>query len=144
MRLLIGDLFRRNAAVAPGRRAAALGDRELSHGELNAAGNRMAGALRGLGIGRGDRVVCWADTSLDVLPLFVGLAKRGAVFAPLAAGLGRIDGGSKVRSRRAVNQPGQKALGDHLSGALRGDFLSIGAGIRQKARPLDPCHRALQ
>ena len=79
--LLVGDVFLRNARVVPERVAASLGDRVLTHGELDAAGNRLAGALREMGVGHGDRVVSFADTSLDVLPLFVALAKLGAVTA---------------------------------------------------------------
>lgn len=86
--LLVGDVFRRNAEVVPDRVAASLADDLVTHGELDAAGNRLAWALRGLGVGHGDRVVSWADTNLAVLPLFVALAKLGAVFAPLNARLG--------------------------------------------------------
>ena len=86
--LLIGDLFQRNAAGRPDRPAASLGTRTLSHRELDREGNRMARALAGLGIARGDRIACWCDSHLEVFPLFAGLAKRGAVFAPLNARLG--------------------------------------------------------
>ena len=86
--LLIGELFRRNAEHVPQRVAASLGEELVTHAELNARGNRLAHALAELGIGRGDRVVSWADTGLEVLPLFVALAKLGAVFAPLNARLG--------------------------------------------------------
>ena len=65
-----------------------MGEARLTHAELDEAANRLANVLRGLGIDRGDRVACWADTSLDVLPLFAALAKLGAVFAPLNARLG--------------------------------------------------------
>ena len=44
----------------------------------------MARALAALGVGHADRVVAWNDTTLDVLPLFVALAKLGAVFAPIS------------------------------------------------------------
>ncbi len=77
----------------------------LTHAELDAAGNRVANTLRGLGIGRGDRVACWADTSLDVLPLFAALAKLGAVFAPLNARLGAeetVPVASLIRARLLV------------------------------------------
>ncbi|MDJ0848778.1 MAG: AMP-binding protein [Myxococcota bacterium] len=80
--MLIGDIFRRNAEVVPDAVAASLGDATLTHRELDEAGNRLAGALRERGVGHGDRVVSWADTCLEVLPLFVALAKLGAVFAP--------------------------------------------------------------
>ncbi len=86
--LLVGEIFRRNAEAVPERPAAALGGRMFTHRALDDAGNRVAWALRERGIGHGDRVVTWADTSLDVLPVFVALAKLGAVFAPLNARLG--------------------------------------------------------
>ncbi len=86
--LLIGNLLRRNARVVPERVAASLDGQTITHGALHQAGNRLAWALGDLGIGRGDRVLCWADTSLEVLPLFAALAKLGAVFAPLNARLG--------------------------------------------------------
>ena len=88
MTLLIGELFRRNAEVVPQQVAASLGSAQLTHAELDAAGNRLAHVLRELGVRHGDRVVSWADTCLEVLPLFVALAKLGAVFAPLNARLG--------------------------------------------------------
>jgi fatty-acyl-CoA synthase len=37
------------------------------------------------GIGRGDRVLFWADTALATIPIFAACAKVGAVFAPLNA-----------------------------------------------------------
>jgi len=89
--LCIGTLFRRNAEVVGDRVAASLGDATLTHGALDAAGNRLARTLAGMGVGRGDRVVSWADTCLEVLPLFVALAKLGAVFAPLSARLGTAE-----------------------------------------------------
>lgn len=88
MHLLVGEVFRRAAAVAPRRPAASLGDRSLTFAELNAAGNRVAHALSGLGIGHGDRVAWWGHTSLEPLPVFVGLTKLGAAFAPVNALLG--------------------------------------------------------
>jgi fatty-acyl-CoA synthase len=87
-KLLIGDLIRRHAAAAPERVAASMEGCELTYGELNAHANQIATALRDLGVGHGDRVVTWADTCLEVLPLFVATAKLGAVFAPLNARLG--------------------------------------------------------
>jgi len=86
--LLIGDLIRRNARAVPGRPAASLAGRVLSHAELDAAANRVGWALREQGLGCGDRLVAWADTSLEQLVLFAGAAKLGAVFAPIDARLG--------------------------------------------------------
>jgi acyl-CoA synthetase (AMP-forming)/AMP-acid ligase II len=72
----------------PNRVAASLGETSLTHADLDRDANRLGFALREQGIGHGDRVLCWADTSLRVLPLFGALAKLGAVFAPLNARLG--------------------------------------------------------
>jgi len=140
MGLLIGDLFRRNAAVVPNAVAASFGDATLTHRELDAAGNAVAHALRAHGIRRGDRVLSWADTGLEVLPLFVALAKLGAVFAPLDARLRLEEATDVARSARAqllvadaahveaalaVAQAADIARIGHL-GAPRGPGLELG------------------
>jgi acyl-CoA synthetase (AMP-forming)/AMP-acid ligase II len=114
MPMLIGDVFRRNAQVVPDRVAASLGAASLTHGELDRAGNRMARALTALGVGRGDRVVTWSDTRLEMLPLFVALAKLGAVFAPLNARLGAdeaTDVARLARARLLVTDPARANAG---------------------------------
>ncbi|HEY8122893.1 MAG TPA: class I adenylate-forming enzyme family protein [Myxococcota bacterium] len=98
--LLIGDVFRGNAAVVPDRVAAALGERTLTHGALDRAANRTARALRALGVAHGDRVVTWADTALELVPLFAACAKLGAVFAPVNARLGAREAAAVARIAR--------------------------------------------
>jgi acyl-CoA synthetase (AMP-forming)/AMP-acid ligase II len=100
MELLVGDVIRRNARDVPRRIAASLGEDTLTHAALDAEGNRLAAVLRELGIGHGDRVVSWADTSLRVLPLFAATAKLGAVFAPLNARYGPDEAAEVVRLAR--------------------------------------------
>src|SRR4051794_12883145 len=87
MELLIGDVFRNAARATPDRVAAALGSQTLTFAEIDGRGNRLARALARRGIGRGARVVVTAATDLDLVPLFAGLAKLGAVFAPMNPGL---------------------------------------------------------
>src|SRR3954454_13024535 len=55
----------------------------VTFAQLDAASHRAARALRELGVGHRDRVIWWGDTTLAVLPVFGGLAKLGAVFAPV-------------------------------------------------------------
>jgi acyl-CoA synthetase (AMP-forming)/AMP-acid ligase II len=81
--LVVGDIFRNAARAVPGRTAAALGTHRLTFGEIDELGNRVAQALAARGIGAGDVVATWAGTTLDTIPVFVALAKLGAVFAPL-------------------------------------------------------------
>lgn len=85
MALLIGNAVRGAAAVTPRAVAATLKDASMTYGELDARSNQVANALRQRGIGHGDRVVWWGETSLEALPIFAALAKLGAVFAPLNA-----------------------------------------------------------
>ena len=81
--LLIGDVFRNAARAVPDRLAAVVGEQSLTFRELDRAANRMARAVSALGVTRGDRVVVWCGTHLEVMPLFVALAKLGAAFAPI-------------------------------------------------------------
>ncbi len=100
MALRIGDVFRRNADVVPGRVAASLGAALLTHGALDRAADQLAWSLSARGVRRGDRVLCWADTSLEVLALFAGCARLGAVFAPANARLGPAETGDLARVAR--------------------------------------------
>ena len=128
MPLLIGDIFRRNARVVPDAPAAAMGGDEFTHAELNARGNACARALRERGVRHGDRVATWADTSLDVLPLYVGLAKLGAVFAPINARLGAAEAGEVARLARP------RLLVADAERAAELDELAGRAGVSRLAR----------
>jgi acyl-CoA synthetase (AMP-forming)/AMP-acid ligase II len=105
-RLLIGDIIRRAADAVPNDPAACVGSAARGYetrtfGELERDANRLAKALREqLGVRHGDRVLGWAETSIEVLPLFVALAKLGAVFAPLNARLGPEEAGEVAKLAR--------------------------------------------
>jgi fatty-acyl-CoA synthase len=86
--LLIGEVFANAAAAVPDRVAAVHGPGRLTYGELDRRGTALAGVLRRRGVGLGDRVVVWAETGLDQVPVFVALARLGAVYAPLSGLLG--------------------------------------------------------
>lgn len=79
--LLVGDIVRNAARGVPDRVAIALGDRRLTFAELDVRSNQVA---RAAGVALGDRVAVWSNTELDLAPLFAGLAKVGAVFAPVS------------------------------------------------------------
>ncbi|MBE2202550.1 MAG: long-chain fatty acid--CoA ligase [Anaerolinea sp.] len=54
-----------------------------TYAELNDRANRCANRMMRLGVGYGDRVSILAHNSVAYLDLFYGLAKFGAIFAPL-------------------------------------------------------------
>lgn len=128
LQLLVGEIIRRNAEVVPHGAAASLGERTLTHRELDTTANRMAHTLHGMGVGHGDRVAVWADTSLEVLPLFAALAKLGAVFAPLNARHGMAEAMPVAALARA-----RLLVADALR-AESAEDLAKGAGIPGIAR----------
>ena len=83
--LLIGEILANAARVAPDATAVTIDDGALTFGQVNDAGERVAAGLAAMGVARGDRVLWWSDTSLQAVPIFAGLARLGAVFAPLNA-----------------------------------------------------------
>ncbi len=103
-RLVIGDVLRRAAEATPDAPAAAVGTVEQgfatrTYAELERDANRLAHALRSeLGVGRGDRIVVWADTSIEVLPLFVASRSSGPSSRRSTRGSGP---GRPARSRRS-------------------------------------------
>jgi acyl-CoA synthetase (AMP-forming)/AMP-acid ligase II len=132
VQLLVGDVFRRNAQVVPHQAAASLGEAVLTHRQLDRAANRVARALRGLGVRHGDRVLGWADTSLEILPVFAALSKLGAAFAPLNARLGPAEAAAVAplaRARLLVADAERAEAGAELAKSIGVEaFARIGGG----------------
>ena len=106
--LLVSEILENAADVAPDAVAATLDDDALTFGEIDARGEPASRTgCSSAGIGRGDRVLWWGDTSLDAVPVFAALAKIGAVFAPLnaRASLAEVTPGRRVRPARACSSP---------------------------------------
>ncbi len=140
--LLVGDVLRRSAAACPAAPAASLGDQLLCHRELDRSANRIANALRGSGLACGERLVCWSESSLDVLRLFAGCSKAGVVFAPLNARFGVAEAVEVVRMARpralCADAERAEAAAEVAKGAgvpLLLRFGAAAAGSRAASRP---------
>jgi fatty-acyl-CoA synthase len=83
VQLLIGDLLADATATAPATVAATFGEHSISYRELDATTNRVAHALRGLGVAPGDVVGWWSGPTLTALSVFAAVARLGATFAPV-------------------------------------------------------------
>lgn len=59
--------------------------RALSYADLDARTNRLANALLGAGLERGDRVCAWMEDRLEYIELYVAAAKAGLVMVPINA-----------------------------------------------------------
>jgi acyl-CoA synthetase (AMP-forming)/AMP-acid ligase II len=91
MALLIGSILSTAARSAPRAIAATLGEEARTFADLDAAANRTAHALEGLGVARGDIVAWWTGPSLRSLEAMVATARLGAVLAPLNPALGSAE-----------------------------------------------------
>ena len=82
-RRLVHQLVRNQAATAPGRVALSLGGETLTYGGLAARSRAIAERLRAEGIGQGDLVGVFLDSSFDLIASFLGILEAGAAYVPL-------------------------------------------------------------
>src|SRR5262245_11886672 len=78
-----GAMLDRPAQLYPEREAIVFRDVNLTFRELEGLVNAFANALRGLGIGRGDRVCLFMTNRPEYVVAFFALAKLGAVSSPM-------------------------------------------------------------
>jgi acyl-CoA synthetase (AMP-forming)/AMP-acid ligase II len=83
MALLLGEIVRRQARHRGERTAYVIGTERVTYRRLNALANRFAHALRGLGVGRGDRVATLAMNRVEYPAIYFAVAKLGAIHVPL-------------------------------------------------------------
>jgi acyl-CoA synthetase (AMP-forming)/AMP-acid ligase II len=79
----LGDIASRNARHFPHREAVIDGEVRLTHAEVNLRANRLANALRGLGVQAGDRVALLARNDYRFVEIYFGLPRIGVIFSPL-------------------------------------------------------------
>src|SRR5207247_4239455 len=83
MALLLGEIVRRQARHRPERSAYVIGPERVTYRRLNAMANRLAHALRALGVGRGDRVATLAENRVEYPAIYFAVAKLGAIHVPI-------------------------------------------------------------
>jgi fatty-acyl-CoA synthase len=79
------ELLTSRARLTPDREALLVlpDGRRYTYAELNARANRLANWMRDLGVEKGDRVSILAQNGIEYIDLAYGLAKIGAILAPL-------------------------------------------------------------
>ncbi len=78
-----GTHLRRLTRRAPHKVALIHGERSRTYTQLDENADRFAGLLRQRGIGAGDRVALLSPNRLEVLDLFFGIVRLGAIAVPL-------------------------------------------------------------
>lgn len=82
--LVVGDLLPRNARRWPDRIAVKMrGGHGLTYAELDQRTDRLANALLGLGLTKGDRVAAWLDDCVEYVELYLAIAKAGLIMVPI-------------------------------------------------------------
>ncbi|MDJ0924231.1 MAG: AMP-binding protein [Acidimicrobiia bacterium] len=80
----LNTLATRHARYRPDHTAVVFEGQRFTHREFNERINRLANALRGLGLHRGDKVAVVLDNSLELLEVYQAVAKTGMVVVPLS------------------------------------------------------------
>jgi acetyl-CoA synthetase len=74
------------------------GRRRLTYAELLAEVRVVAAALRGLGVGRGDRVTIYMPTTVEAIVTMLAVSRIGAIHAVVFAGFGAGALGDRIRA----------------------------------------------
>ena len=81
---LIADLIHQHALHQPEHLALVEGERQCSHGALDALMDCLASALQRDGVRPGEAIAICAASSVDYAAVFLGALRAGVVVAPLA------------------------------------------------------------
>lgn len=97
----LGRYVRRSAGHHPDAEAVVCGPVRLTYGELDDQSDRLASALCGLGLTRGDRVATLAANRAELVVTEVALYKAGLARAPVNARLGDAEVAHLLRESEA-------------------------------------------
>ena len=80
----LGNLLTRNASCRPDKLALIFEDQRYTYREYNQNVNRLANALLGMGISKGDKIATLLPNCVELLEVYWAVAKIGAVVVPLS------------------------------------------------------------
>src|SRR5262249_61079253 len=84
----VGEVLRFYAGTLPEKIGARDLDRAMTFREWNARSSRLANALLGLGLAKGDRVAVLAYNCIEWLEIYAATAKAGLIAVPIHFRLG--------------------------------------------------------
>jgi len=83
MRINVGGLLTKRALMTPDREGLVCEDVRRTYKQLNDRANRLANAMKALGVGYGDRVGLIALNEPEYYDMYFGLGKIGAILVPV-------------------------------------------------------------
>jgi long-chain acyl-CoA synthetase len=104
--------------------AVAMGGSRLSYVQLDEASNKMANALIGMGVGRGDRVAMLLSNSPEFVTTYLGVVKVGAIAVPLDTKYKPAELASLFDDSQPMVLVAESPLLKHVAGPLP-DFKSV-------------------
>ncbi len=81
--LNLGEMLKLNAAKYPETLCLMDAERQYTFPETNARVNRLANALSGLGLQKGDRISCFLENCIEFIEVYLAAAKVGLVVNPI-------------------------------------------------------------
>ncbi|MGH7324455.1 MAG: class I adenylate-forming enzyme family protein [Candidatus Rokuibacteriota bacterium] len=114
-----GEMLARPVALLPDREAVVFAGRSLTFRELEGLVNAFAHGLRGLGIGRGDRVALFMTNRPEYIVSFFALARLGAVPSPMNPSYQEREVGYQLADAQAVAVIVQQSLAPLVQAARR-------------------------
>jgi len=123
--------FLRQAARQPEAVALVCGERSVRYGELAAQALRLAGHLRGLGVGPETTVGVCLERSVEMVTALLGILVAGGAYVPLDPGypeerraFGGFDERDVIREGRPIEEVAA------ASGAVKRDLISAGENLK--------------
>ncbi|MBP2316603.1 class I adenylate-forming enzyme family protein [Azospirillum soli] len=130
---LVGTILDLAVSATPNRIAATLGERAVTFAEIDRSANRMARALRSLGVGRHGRVLFRSRLTLATLDLFMATQRIGATFVPLNPALSAEEtqqAAAYIRPSLFVADWDQREIAESVGAALALPVAVLGANGR--------------
>ena len=104
-------------------------EQKLSFAELAERSDRVATWLRGLGVGKGDRVILMLGNQVELWEAMLAVGKLGAVIMPTTGALGPADLSDRI-SRGGARFVITNAVDASKFDQVEGDYGRIGVGTR--------------
>jgi len=82
---VVGNLLRHWAETRPHDRFVTCGEQSFTYAELEARATAVAAGFAALGVAKGDRVAILSPNRMEMVDMYFGLAKLGAIQVPLNA-----------------------------------------------------------
>jgi acyl-CoA synthetase (AMP-forming)/AMP-acid ligase II len=132
---LFPDVIRLNGRWRRARPAVTCGDVTLTWGEFDSRTERVANALVGLGLGRGDALAVVMNNGIPMVELMFGAMKAGVCVVPLNLsvtdeGIGRMiaDAGARAVAATPAQRDRLESLRDRLPGIVADGWICVDGG----------------